>query len=280
MLPYDEGAQSIRGPRKLQNAGRRVIICRGAAARASNKGKCMDKIWVVIPAGGRGQRFGSAQAKQYLTLMDRPVLAHAIAPFLGEERIAGVQLALPGEDLATGVWRHLLGAVAERLLPPVVGGAERADSVRLGLEALLSQGALGQDWVLVHDAARPCLRDRDLHALLDVLPDSPQGALLAVPVADTLKREEAGHSLGTVDRHHLWGALTPQAFPLGPLLTALTRAKEQGLAITDEASAMEREGWRPRLVRGRSDNIKITYPDDLELASAILAAHGSGGGAA
>lgn len=239
----------------------------------------MDKIWTVIPAGGRGQRFSSAQAKQYQSLLGRPVLAHAIAPFLGEERIAGVQLVLPGEDLATGVWHQLLGAVADRLLPPVVGGAERADSVRLGLEALLAQGALGQDWVLVHDAARPCLRGQDLHALLDALPESPQGALLAVPVADTLKREEAGHSLGTVDRHHLWRALTPQAFPLGSLLSALTHAKKQALPITDEASAMEQEGWRPRLIRGHSDNLKITYPDDLELAAAILAAREIGGAA-
>jgi len=278
MLPLAEGAQSIRGPEKLQKVEHRVIIRTLRRSQGEGQGKAMDKIWAVIPAGGRGQRFGSAQAKQYRTLLGRPVLAHAIAPFLGEERIAGVQLVLPGEDLATGVWRQLLGAEADRLLTPVVGGAERADSVRLGLSALLAQGALGQDWVLVHDAARPCLRRADLHALLDALTESPQGALLAVPVADTLKREEAGHSVGTVDRQWLWRALTPQAFPLGPLLAALTQAKEQSLPITDEASAMERLGWRPRLIRGHGDNLKITYPEDLDLAAAVLAAREMGGG--
>jgi 2-C-methyl-D-erythritol 4-phosphate cytidylyltransferase (EC 2.7.7.60) len=122
--------------------------------------------------------------------------------------------------------------------------------VRLGLEALLRQGAAVSDWVLVHDAARPCLRREDLLLLLDSLADSPQGALLAVPLADTLKRAENAHSVGTVDREGLWRALTPQAFPLGALLAALEAACEQNLQITDEASAMEWRGWRPRLIHG------------------------------
>ena len=235
----------------------------------------MEQVWALIPAGGRGQRFGGAVAKQYLQLRGRPVLAHALQPFLTEPRIRGVQLVLPGADLATGAWRELLGPQSRSFLPPVVGGAQRQDSVRLGLRALLEQGALPQDWVLVHDAARPCLQRGDLHVLLDTLPRAPQGALLALPVADTLKRAEGEHAVATVERRHLWRALTPQAFPLGALLEALDDAEQQGAPVTDEASAMERRGWRPLLVQGHADNLKITYPEDLPLAEAILAARES-----
>ncbi|MBU2825197.1 2-C-methyl-D-erythritol 4-phosphate cytidylyltransferase [Acidithiobacillus ferrooxidans] len=237
----------------------------------------MERVWVVIPAGGRGQRFGAAQAKQYVLLRDRPVIAHTLAAFLGEPRIAGIQLVLPGEDIATGAWRELLGPMPAPLLPPVVGGGLRADSVRLGLEALLRQGAVPSDWVLVHDAARPCLRREDLLRLLESLANAPQGALLAVPVADTLKRGEDGCSSGTVDREGLWRALTPQAFPLGALLAALEAARAGNRQITDEASAMEAQGWRPRLIPGHGDNIKVTLSDDLMLAAAILAARGEEG---
>ncbi|MEY2341032.1 2-C-methyl-D-erythritol 4-phosphate cytidylyltransferase [Acidithiobacillus sp. IBUN Pt1247-S3] len=232
----------------------------------------MEQVWALIPAGGRGQRFGGAVAKQYLQLLGRPVLAHALHTFLTESSIRGVQLVLPGADLASGAWRELLGPQNQTFLPPVVGGAERQDSVRLGLRALLEQGALPYDWVLVHDAARPCLQRADLHALLDVLPRAPQGALLALPVADTLKRAEGEHAVATVERSTLWRALTPQAFPIGALLEALDDAQQQGAAVTDEASAMERRGWRPLLVQGHADNLKITYPEDLPLAAAILAA--------
>ena len=232
----------------------------------------MERIWVVIPAGGRGQRFGAMQAKQYALLRGRPIIAHTWTVFLQERRIAGIQLVLPGEDMATDAWHALLGPLPEPLFPPVAGGASRADSVRLGLEALLRQGAVASDWVLVHDAARPCLRHQDLQLLLDSLPHSPQGALLAVPVADTLKRAEDGHASGTVEREGLWRALTPQAFPLDALLAALEAARARNLAITDEASAMEWQGWRPRLIHGHGDNIKVTLQDDLMLAAAILAA--------
>ena len=232
----------------------------------------VEQVWAVIPAGGRGQRFGAARAKQYLPLLDRPVLAHAMEPFLKEERISGLQLVLPGADLETGAWHTVVGEVHGRFLPPVTGGAERVDSVRLGLEALLARGAVPQDWVLVHDAARPCLRREDLHRLLDALPGCPQGALLAVPLADTLKRGEQDRVAGTVDRAGLWRALTPQAFPIGSLLEAIAEAQARGLAVTDEASALEQRGWRPRLVLGHSDNIKVTFPEDLDLAAAILAA--------
>ncbi len=230
----------------------------------------MKRTWVVIPAGGRGQRFGGTRAKQYISLRGESVLSHTLKIFLRESRVAGVQLVLPATDLETGCWRESLGDL--EALVPVKGGAERADSVRMGLEALLQTGAADDDWVLVHDAARPCLRNEDLHKLLDSLDVSPHGALLAVPVADTLKREQAGASLGTVDREGLWRALTPQAFPLAALLAALESARRDHLTVTDEASAMEAQGWHPRLIQGHGDNIKITLGEDLNLAAAILAA--------
>ncbi len=232
----------------------------------------MGRIWAVVPAGGSGRRFGGGLPKQYLLLHGRPVLAHALGCFLGHPRITGVQLVLPVADLAREDWRTCLGDETGRLLPPVAGGAERADSVGLGLQTLLEQGAAATDWVLVHDAARPCLRREDLDLLLGSLADAPQGALLALPVADTLKREDHGRVLETVERSALWRAFTPQAFPLGALAAALADAAQQGWKVTDEASAMERQGWRPLLVRGHGDNIKVTLPEDLPLAAAILEA--------
>ncbi|MCL5979625.1 MAG: 2-C-methyl-D-erythritol 4-phosphate cytidylyltransferase [Gammaproteobacteria bacterium] len=232
----------------------------------------MGRIWAVVPAGGSGRRFGGGLPKQYLLLHGRPVLAHALGCFLGHPRITGVQLVLPVADLAREDWRACLGDETGRLLPPVAGGAERADSVGLGLQTLLEQGAAATDWVLVHDAARPCLRREDLDLLLGSLADAPQGALLALPVADTLKREDHGRVLETVERSALWRAFTPQAFPLGALAAALADAAQQGWKVTDEASAMERQGWRPLLVPGHGDNIKVTLPEDLPLAAAILEA--------
>ncbi|MCE5360156.1 2-C-methyl-D-erythritol 4-phosphate cytidylyltransferase [Candidatus Igneacidithiobacillus taiwanensis] len=232
----------------------------------------MVDVWALLPAGGQGRRFGSTLAKQYLPLAGSTVLAHALAPFLQETRIRGVQLVLPAADIDGEAWRELITAQTERLLPPVAGGAERQDSVRLGLQALLARGAEAADWVLVHDAARPCLRQQDLRALLDALPESPQGILLALPVADTLKRAEADRAVATVDRRQLWRALTPQAFPLGALLQALDDARAADAVVTDEASALERLGWQPRLLAAHADNLKITYPEDLPLAEAILAA--------
>jgi 2-C-methyl-D-erythritol 4-phosphate cytidylyltransferase len=232
----------------------------------------MVDVWALLPAGGRGRRFGSTLAKQYLPLAGSTVLAHALQPFVQERRIRAVQLVLPAVDLADAGWREIIAVQTERLLPPVAGGAERQDSVRLGLQALLARGAKAADWVLVHDAARPCLRPEDLRALLDVLPTSPQGVILALPVADTLKRAEDDHAVGTVDRRQLWRALTPQAFPIGDLLQALESAAAADALVTDEASALERLGWQPRLLAAHADNLKITYPEDLPLAEAILAA--------
>jgi 2-C-methyl-D-erythritol 4-phosphate cytidylyltransferase len=163
---------------------------------------------------------------------------------------------------------HGLGVVSHRDVSITVGGAERADSVLAGLHALQAND---DDWVLVHDAARPCLHADDLSRLIAELRSDPVGGLLAVPVSDTIKRaDEQGAVLGTVDRKHLWRALTPQMFRFGVIKRALLSAREQSIQVTDEASAVEALGLRPKLVLGRSDNIKITIPEDLALAEFIL----------
>jgi 2-C-methyl-D-erythritol 4-phosphate cytidylyltransferase len=207
---------------------------------------------------------GAETPKQYLTLAGETVLEHALAPFRTDPRCRGVVVALaPGDER----WAAL--AVArDAKVRTVPGGAQRCDSVAAGLALLRADGASAGDWVLVHDAARPCLARADLERLLDALPASPDGALLAVPVADTLKRaDESGRSSGTVDRRGLWRALTPQAAPLGVLQEALAGAPD----ATDEASALEATGRRPRLVPGAATNVKVTEPADLEFARLVLA---------
>jgi 2-C-methyl-D-erythritol 4-phosphate cytidylyltransferase len=153
----------------------------------------------------------------------------------------------------------------------VHGGQERADSVLAGIDALQDE-CTASDWVLVHDAARPCLDAVDLQRLLDTLRDEPVGGLLAVPVVDTLKRAEDSHRVSaTVARENLWRALTPQMFRYGVLARALRAATQRGVAITDESQAVEMLGLQPRLVAGSSDNIKITVPEDLARAERFLA---------
>jgi 2-C-methyl-D-erythritol 4-phosphate cytidylyltransferase len=153
-----------------------------------------------------------------------------------------------------------------------VGGIRREDSVARGLAAL-GPNVQSPDWILVHDAARPCLRHDDLAALFETLRDDPVGGLLATPVSDTLKRaDDVERASETVAREGLWRALTPQMFRLGVLTSALALCRERGRAVTDEAAAIESLGLRPKLVRGHADNVKITHPEDATLAEAILQA--------
>jgi 2-C-methyl-D-erythritol 4-phosphate cytidylyltransferase/2-C-methyl-D-erythritol 2,4-cyclodiphosphate synthase len=226
--------------------------------------------WLVVPAAGSGRRMGAAAPKQYLPLAGATVLEHALAPFLADPRCRGIVVALAADDER---WPTLAVARDARVRR-VTGGAERRDSVLAGLEALIAAGGAADDWVLVHDAARPCLRAADLDALLAALPDAPDGALLAVPLADTLKRaDEAGRSAATVDRRTLWRAMTPQAAPLALLRDALARTPD----VTDEASALEALGRRPRLVACATTNVKVTEPADLEFARRVLAEGGKVG---
>ncbi len=221
----------------------------------------------MVPAAGTGSRFGADRPKQYLALAGRTVLARSLAPLLAEPRIAGVVLVTAEGDEA---WREVVAE--DDRVTAVTGGAERCHSVLAGLDALAGRAA-ADDWVFVHDAARPCLTGGELDRLFSALADEPVGALLALPLADTLKRADGeGRAEATVPRTGLWRALTPQVFRYDGLRVALAAAIAAGELVTDEAAAMEWSGHRPRLVPGAPGNVKITGPEDLELAAAVLAA--------
>lgn len=226
--------------------------------------------WLVVPAAGQGRRMGADRPKQYLELDDRPVLAHTLMRLHAAFPGARLCLCLDPDDarfdpawVPFAEWRR------------VPGGAERVDSVANALAAIAAEAG-DDDLVLVHDVARPCVTVADLRRLHAALVDDPVGGLLAAPVADTMKRDDgAGRVATTEPRGGLWHALTPQGFRYGLLRRALAAATEAGVAVTDEASAVEALGHSPRLVGGRRDNLKITHPEDLALAGLILAAQAS-----
>ncbi len=225
-----------------------------------------QRFWAVLPAAGVGRRLGAAIPKQYLDLVGRPVIDWTLAPFIEDSRISGVWVALGVED---GFWPATAYADHPKVRR-VEGGAERCHSVRNALEALAAE-ADPADWVLVHDAARPCLRRADLDRLITELAADPVGGILAVPVRDTMKgADAAGRIRSTLDRSTLWHAYTPQMFRLGPLQAALQDAIAVGDLVTDDASAMERMGLAPRLIEGHADNLKITRSEDLPLARFYL----------
>lgn len=227
--------------------------------------------WVVIPAAGVGSRMRADRPKQYLPLGDRTLIERTLDCFLGQPGLRGLVVCVAAED----PWWPELACATDARICRATGGAERSDSVLSGLKALRDQGAAVDDWVLVHDAARPNLAPSDLHKLLDTLADDPVGGLLAVPVRDTLKCADAhGRVASTPDRSRFWQAYTPQMFRLGALSDALTQALAAGVAITDEASAMEYAGLAPRLVEGRSDNIKVTRPEDLQWLARLTPVRG------
>ena len=229
------------------------------------------RLWVVIPAAGSGRRMGStARPKQYLELAGRTVIEWAVAPFLRLDACERIVVVLSPDDPS---WAQLSISRDPRIRR-AQGGNERADSVAAGLDAL-TDSAAAEDWVLVHDAARPCLSSQDLHHLISVVGDDPVGGLLASPLVDTLKRaDEAGYVASTLSREGLWRAMTPQMFKFGVLKRALAACAQQGLPPTDEAQAVETLGLRPKLVTGNSDNLKITTADDLAHAERILVARG------
>ncbi|CAI8799142.1 2-C-methyl-D-erythritol 4-phosphate cytidylyltransferase [Kosakonia quasisacchari] len=220
-------------------------------------------VCAVVPAAGFGRRMQTECPKQYLSIGDKTILEHAVAALLAHPRVSRVIIAVsPGDE------RFAQLPLADHPQITVVnGGAERADSVLAGLHA-----ASGAQWVLVHDAARPCLHQDDLNRLLALSETSRVGGILAAPVRDTMKRAEPGKTAiaHTVERNDLWHALTPQFFPLPLLHDCLTRALNEGALITDEASALEYCGFHPELVAGRADNIKVTRPEDLRLAEFYL----------
>ncbi len=241
------------------------------------------RYWLIMPAAGVGRRFGTGRPKQYAPLQGRSVIEWALSPFLADAACAGIVVALAAEDpYWSEVWSRLVGIPGRK--PELIvagGGAERSHTVRKGLAAL-HERATSDDWVLVHDAARPCLSPQDLQQLLSSLGSHRVGGLLATPAADTLKRAVGTSATGattagaeveqTVDRAGLWRALTPQMFRYRMLCDALDQALASGRLPTDEAQALEWQGERPVLVQGSAANIKITSADDLILAAALLKA--------
>lgn len=225
------------------------------------------KYWAVVPAAGSSRRMaGATLPKQYLQLAGRTVIEWAIAPLLERADCERVVVVLAGQDRH---WQELPVARHPKIVT-ATGGVERVDSVRAGLRALASQ-ATERDWVLVHDAARPCLRAADLNRLIVELGDDSVGGLLSAPVVDTLKRGDASDRVQeTVSRASLWRALTPQMFRYAVLDRALRAADETRSTPTDEAQAVEALGLQPRLVSGDPDNIKITLPEDVERAARLL----------
>lgn len=219
--------------------------------------------YVLIPAAGSGSRMGSEMPKQYLPLLGKPLIHHTLSVFTSHPRIQRIFVVLSPGDAD---WTPPANAGKVTVLR--CGGVTRAETVLNGLEAMAGM-VDAQDWVLVHDAARPCLIHALLDRLLDALEQDPVGGLLAVPVADTLKRADAeGRVARTEPREGLWRAQTPQMFRHGLLRTAL---RAMGTDIpTDEAQAVEHLGHAPRLVPGDGQNLKVTYPEDLLIAAHIL----------
>lgn len=235
-------------------------------------------IWAIVPAAGIGKRMRSSLLpdipKQYLDLNGRPVLEYTVNTLLQNENITGLVIALqPDDEFWPGIKIN-----SQKPVLRTEGGKERADSVLNALAELFRYHGFDaeKDWVMVHDAVRCCLRTEDIDKLITEVAGDNNGGLLALPVRDTMKRQSAGSYpatvANTVDREYLWHALTPQYFPATMLKNALEHAQHERLEITDESSAMELAGHTPRLVQGHEDNIKITRPDDLRLASLYLKA--------
>jgi 2-C-methyl-D-erythritol 4-phosphate cytidylyltransferase / 2-C-methyl-D-erythritol 2,4-cyclodiphosphate synthase len=240
------------------------------------------RVWAIVPAAGRGARFaestegsapiqGSAPAqgsapKQYAALLGATVLEWSLRALMAEPRVYAVVVALAADDAH---WPGVAARLASPKLRTAIGGANRQDTVANGLDAL-AEHAAADDWVLVHDAARPCLSAADLGALLDAVGvENADGAVLAAPIVDTVKRDLGDH-VATVDRRGLWRALTPQVFAFAQLRHALKEAKLAGVEVTDEAQAVERMGLRPTLVQGSPFNVKVTRLEDLATAAHIL----------
>lgn len=222
----------------------------------------MSEFHALVPAAGFGARMGNELPKQYLDLAGRPMIWHALSTLCANTNIKTVFVVLAPEDefFARYDWSHCAG----KLEPLYCGGQTRAESVANGL---LASELEPDDWVLVHDAARPCLSAHLLARMISELRDDPVGGILAVPVADTLKRADAQQRIAhTEPREGLWQAQTPQMFRAGVLAEALHRCN----TVTDEASAIEALGLQPKLVASDTSNFKVTYPQDIVLAESLL----------
>jgi 2-C-methyl-D-erythritol 4-phosphate cytidylyltransferase len=222
----------------------------------------MSDLYALVPAAGSGERMGHGLPKQYLPLAGQPMIAHALATLCACTEISTVFVVLaPGDTLFRGYdWSRF----GEKLQTLYCGGKLRSESV---LNGLLASELEPGEWVMVHDAARPCLTRADLGKLITEVRDDEVGGILAVPVADTLKRDDGhGRILRTESREQLWLAQTPQMF----LVDLLTQALQQPGSFTDEASAIEALGLKPKMVASESGNLKVTYPQDMLMAELLL----------
>lgn len=238
-----------------------------AAAQSS----CTSRCWAVLPAAGTGSRMAADIPKQYLQVAGATLLEHSLRALLACGQIAGIVVALHPEDTRAAQ----LPVFRDARVHTVVGADARSGSVLAGLDALCAVAA-PQDWVLVHDAARPCLQASDIARLIDAVIAANTGGILAEPIVDTVKQaSQDARVVRTLDRATLWRAQTPQMFRLDELRVALHGALKQGLAVTDEASAMELAGYPVQLIVGPPGNLKVTVPADLPLADWYLQAAGS-----
>lgn len=229
-----------------------------------------NTFYAVVPAAGIGSRMAAAQPKQYLPLLDKTVMEHTLGKLLSEPRLQKIIVAVAAQD---NFWPSL-DILNHPRIKVIEGGSERSHSVLNGLRYLATL-CHGDDWILVHDVARPCISPKDIQKLMRNLATDAVGGILAVPVSDTIKQVEGAYAIaGTVDRRNLWQAQTPQMFRYQLLLDALSNAIDQGLTITDEASAVELAGLVPKVVESSGANIKITRPEDLSLAEYYLQREG------
>ncbi len=226
----------------------------------------MTGLWCIVPAAGRGSRFASENPKQHVLIGEQTLLGWTLRALAASPRITGIVVVVAAGDEQ---WKSSASDLTGVQLRSAIGGKQRADSVLSGLAAL-PECVAADDFVLVHDAARPCINVDDIDALIEFAGHS-DGGLLAAPLRDTLKRADSdGRVMATEPRESRWRALTPQMFRRGPLTQALMDARDAGVMVTDEAMAMERLGHRPLLVEGRDDNIKVTTLADLQLAAFLL----------
>ena len=226
------------------------------------------RCWAVLPAAGTGTRMGGDLPKQYLEVSGATLLEHSLRALLRCRQLAGIVVPLHAKDTRAAS----LPLLQDRRVQTVTGAAERSGSVMAGLDALADRAAPG-DWVLVHDAARPCVQPQDIERLMQVVTSSGTGGLLAEPIVDTVKQAtNQALVVRTLDRATLWRAQTPQMFRLGELRHALGQARERAVLVTDEASAMELAGFPVQLIEGSPGNLKVTVPADLPLAAWYLQA--------
>lgn len=229
-----------------------------------------ELISVVIPAAGVGRRMLTDKPKQYLTIHGKTILEHTVEKLRAHPQVGKVVIAVSDDD----PYFSQLSLASDPDIIRVSGGQERSDSVFAALDYVVK--SIPTTWVMVHDAARPCVRLSDIDRLIEAVMPHDVGGILAVPVRDTMKRSNHTQDIvGTVERENLWHALTPQMFRTVELHRALSRVIAQHIAVTDEASVMEWHGDKPRIVSGHADNIKITQPEDLALAEFYLSRESS-----